>query len=132
MSSERFQVQRLAVWVGGQLKANRTYTETRATEVTTALNAAISTAVAGVKSDILGGASSAYDTLLELQQAIQADESVVSALSAAVAKRVRFDAAQTLTVGEQAQARTNIGAVGVDDLGAEVDYVAVALAAMNS
>jgi hypothetical protein len=38
---------------------------------------------------------------------------------------VRFDAAQTLTVAEQMQARTNIGAVAADDIGnTDTDFVA--------
>ena len=40
--------------------------------------------------------------------------------------RVRFDAAQTLTVAEQLQARTNIGAVASADVGnTDTDFVAI-------
>jgi hypothetical protein len=46
-------------------------------------------------------------------------------LLAAVNNRVRFDAAQTLTVTEQLQARTNIGAVAAADVGnTDTDFVA--------
>jgi hypothetical protein len=39
---------------------------------------------------------------------------------------VRFDAAQTLTVTEQLQARTNIGAVAASDVGnTDTDFVAI-------
>jgi hypothetical protein len=51
-----------------------------------------------LKAHILGGADPAYDTLLELQQALQNDQTGIAALTAAIDKRVRFDAAQTLTV----------------------------------
>ena len=79
-----------------------------------------------LKADILGGADPAYDTLLELQQALQNDQSGIAALTSAIDKRVRFDAAQTLTVLEQQQARTNIGAVAATDIGdVATDFVAI-------
>ena len=84
-----------------------------------------------LKADILGGADPAYDTLLELQQALQNDQSGISALTSAIDKRVRFDAAQTLTVLEQQQARTNIGAVAATDIGdVATDFVAIFEAAL--
>ena len=50
----------------------------------------------------------------------------LDAILAAVNLRVRFDAAQTLTVAEQLQARTNIGAVAAADVGnTDTDFVAV-------
>ena len=84
-----------------------------------------------LKADILGGADPAYDTLLELQQALQNDQSGIAALTSAIDKRVRFDAAQTLTVVEQQQARTNIGAVAATDIGdVATDFVAIFQAAL--
>ena len=84
-----------------------------------------------LKADILGGADPAYDTLLELQQALQNDQSGIAALTSAIDKRVRFDAAQTLTVLEQQQARTNIGAVAATDIGdVATDFVAIFEAAL--
>jgi hypothetical protein len=65
--------------------------------------------IAQAKADILGGASSAYDTLLEIQTILQGDGSNISNLLTAVANRVRFDAAQTLTVPQITQACANIG-----------------------
>ena len=70
-----------------------------------------------LKADILGGADAAYDTLLEIQRAIQSGDTATTALLDAVNKRVRYDAAQTLTVAEQTQARSNIGAVAASDVG---------------
>ena len=76
--------------------------------------------------DILGGADAAYDTLVEIQQALQSGTSGLDAILAAVNLRVRFDAAQTLTVAEQLQARTNIGAVAVSEVGnTDTDFVAI-------
>ena len=84
-----------------------------------------------LKADILGGADPAYDTLLELQQALQNDQSGIAALTSAIDKRVRFDAAQTLTVLEQQQARINIGAVAATDIGdVATDFVAIFEAAL--
>ena len=84
-----------------------------------------------LKADILGGADPAYDTLLELQQALQNDQSGIAAMTSAIDKRVRFDAAQTLTVLEQQQARTNIGAVAATDIGdVATDFVAIFEAAL--
>lgn len=79
-----------------------------------------------LKSEILGGADAAYDTLLEIQQLLQDGTSGLDALLAAVNNRVRFDAAQSLTVAEQLQARSNIGAVAASDIGdTDTDFVAV-------
>lgn len=85
----------------------------------------IATLLNALKADILGGADAAFDTLLELQQAIQADQSGLTALTTAVNKRVRYDAAQSLTTPEQAQACANIG---VGD--PETNFVAVFDAAL--
>jgi hypothetical protein len=74
----------------------------------------------------LGGADAAYDTLVEIQQLLQNGTSGLDALLAAVNNRVRFDAAQSLTVAEQLQARSNIGAVAAADVGnTDTDFVAV-------
>ena len=79
-----------------------------------------------LKADILGGADAAYDTLVEIQQALQNGTSGLDAILAAVNLRVRFDAAQTLTVAEQLQARTNIGAVAASDVGnTDTDFVVI-------
>lgn len=84
-----------------------------------------------LKTDILGGADAAFDTLKELQTAIQSDQSGITALLAAVDKRVRFDAAQSLTADEQTQARSNIGAIAASAIGnPETDLVAAFEAAL--
>ena len=83
------------------------------------------------KSEILGGADAAYDTLVEIQQLLQNGTSGLDALLAAVNNRVRFDAAQSLTVAEQLQARSNIGAVAATDVGnTDTDFVAVFVGAL--
>ena len=86
----------------------------------------IVTLLDALKSEILGGADAAYDTLLEIQQLLQNGTTGLDALLAAVNNRVRFDAAQTLSAPEQAQARSNIGAVATSDVGdTGTDFVAV-------
>lgn len=62
-----------------------------------------------VKSDIIAGAPTAYDTLLEISNKLSSDDTAISGLLTAVGNRVRFDAAQTLTTPQQAQACANIG-----------------------
>lgn len=69
----------------------------------------IELAKAAVRSDILGGADAAYDTLKELQVFIQNDATLTSSLVTAVNNRVRFDDTQTLTQAQKAQACANIG-----------------------
>lgn len=70
-----------------------------------------------LKNEILGGAAAAYDTMIELQQFLQANDSQLAALLAALANRVRFDEAQTLNDTQKLTARTNIGAVGLVEIG---------------
>ncbi len=84
-----------------------------------------------LKTEILGGADAAYDTLVEIQQLLHNGTSGLDALLAAVNNRVRFDAAQTLTAAEAAQARSNIGAVAATDVGnTDTDFVAVFVGAL--
>lgn len=92
---------------------------------TTYSSTKIVTLLGTLKAEILGGADAAYDTLLELQQALQNDQTGIAALTTAVNNRVRYDAPQTLTTPEQAQACTNLG-VG----NPETDFVAVFVAAL--
>ncbi len=84
-----------------------------------------------LKAEILGGADAAYDTLVEIQQLLQNGTSGLDALLVAVNNRVRFDAAQSLTVAEQLQARSNIGAVAATDVGdTDTDFVSVFVGAL--
>lgn len=69
----------------------------------------IEAAKVAVQDSILGGASAAYDTLLELEQLATSNSSTATALATAINNRVRYDAAQTLTTEQQLQACTNIG-----------------------
>lgn len=76
----------------------------------------ITTAKQAVKDDLLGGAGSAYDTLKELADLIQTNQSAIDALESIAAGHIRFDQAQSLTDEQKTQARGNIGALGSGDL----------------
>ena len=97
--------------------------DTQVATTSTYSSSKIVTLLDTLKAEILGGA---YDTLLEIQQLLQDGTSGLDALLTAVNHRVRFDAAQTLTAAEQAQARSNIGAVAAADVGdTDTDFVAI-------
>lgn len=63
-----------------------------------------------LKSELLGGAGEAFDTLKELADLINTNKSAIEALQSIAGNHVRFDQKQTLTTEQQTQARTNIGA----------------------
>ncbi len=67
---------------------------------------------------ILGGASAAYDTLLELETQLTSNTGGIAALTTSINNRVRHDVNnQGLDSTQQANARTNIGAVSTADVG---------------
>lgn len=81
-----------------------------------------------VKDSILGGAAAAFDTLKELQEAINSDASFAATVAAGLNNRVRFDAAQVLTGPQKTQALDNIGAAST----ASVVTVASDLSALSA
>ena len=76
----------------------------------------IEAAKVAVKADLTNGAAAALDTLNELAAALGNDPSFAATIATEIANRVRFDAAQTLTSPQQAQARANIGAASAADV----------------
>lgn len=78
----------------------------------------IEAAKLAVKNDLVNGAGAALDTLSELAAALGNDPSFAATVAGEIANRVRFDAAQTLTTPQQAQARSNIGAAAASDVSA--------------
>lgn len=62
------------------------------------------------------GAPDTLDTLKELAAAIESNGDAISALQTIAAGHVKYDAAQSLTSEQQAQARTNIGAASGADV----------------
>ena len=90
---------------------------------------AIEAAKTAVKNDLTAGAAAALDTLSELAAALNNDPAFAATIAAEIANRVRYDAAQTLTAPQQAQARANIGAqsaaaIGDPDRDLVADYTA--------
>lgn len=81
----------------------------------------IEAAKLAVKNELLGGASAAFDTFAELQVALNNDAGFASTIATALGQRVRFDAAQALSVAEKAQACANIG-IGNPDYNFVTDY----------
>ena len=77
---------------------------------------AIEAAKTAVKNELVNGAAAALDTLNELATALGNDPSFAATIAGEIANRVRFDAAQTLTSPQQAQARSNIGAAAASDV----------------
>lgn len=57
------------------------------------------------------------DTLKEIADILASSGSDVAALTTALGKRVRFDAAQTLTAPEKVQVNANIGSVSLAQFG---------------
>ena len=104
----------------------------------TEVNSEITTAIAAITLGSLGGldqaavdarvqvivdtAPAALDTLNELAAALGDDPNFSATITTALDNRVRFDAAQTLTVAQQLQACDNIG-VGNPDHDFVNDYV---------
>ena len=89
----------------------------------------IEAAKLAVKNELTDGAAAALDTLNELAAALGNDPNFAATIASEVANRVRYDAAQTLTAPQQAQARANIGAqsaaaIGDPDHDIVADYTA--------
>lgn len=76
----------------------------------------IHAAKTAVKSEILDGADAAYDTLAEVSKYIEQDKTGATALSEAVAKRLRIDESQVLTQAQKTAVETtlNLGDTDTD------------------
>ena len=112
-----------AVAASGATINDSVTTSTTQTYSVTKINAAITAAITAVTN----GAPAALDTLKELSDAIGSDANFASTITAALGNRVRVDAAQSLTTGQQAQARANIGAdITTADIGTpDTNFVTV-------
>lgn len=88
---------------------------------------ATAASIAALKTELVGGAQAALDTFKEIQDALGNDPTFAATLATSMSKRVRFDAAQTLTVLEQQQACANLG---IGD--PTVDYKAMYIAARDA
>jgi len=69
----------------------------------------VDSSVTALRTELRAGAGAALDTFAEVAAQLEADEGAAAALATAVANRVRYDAAQSLSAGQQLQACQNIG-----------------------
>ena len=114
------QISLLATRIGSEMKVNKagiTANAKAVSDLATQVAQDIADAKTAVKNDLLNGAGTAYDTLKELGDLIDANKDNVTALQQLAAGHVKFDGAQELSAEEKAQARSNIGALGSADLG---------------
>lgn len=89
------------------------------------ITSSITAARNALKDELVGGAGAALDTLGELAAALGDNPNLATTLATEVASRVRFDAAQALTLEQKATARTNIGAASAAEVGdTDHDFVA--------
>lgn len=80
------------------------------TDLAAKQNAAqVQTLIANAVNALVNGAPAALDTLAEIADRFAAEDSDQAALWAALAVRLRVDAAQSLTSPQQAQGRSNLG-----------------------
>lgn len=109
----------LAVLDDGSPKTNKTWSSSHIIQqITQSMNAALTA--------IRGGAPTGLDTLGKIAQSLGNRTDILAFVSDELGKRVRTDTdAQGLTTVQKSNARKNIDAVGVLDIGAEVDLVAL-------
>lgn len=65
--------------------------------------------IQAAKNALTDGAASALDTLAEIAEALGNDANFAASVTTALGNRIRYDAPQTLTTPQQAQACANIG-----------------------
>lgn len=133
-------IKQVKVWLTGSSSGSLAgLTTTVKTDIVSAINEVNSKPASvtpgdltNLKAEILGaGVPAALDTLDELAAALGDDANFGATITTALGNRVRTDtAAQGLTTTEQANARTNIGAVWTTDIGnPDTDLVAAYTAA---
>lgn len=94
---------------------------------TAEMNNAISTAV----NNLIDGAPVAFDTLKEISDYLATNDTAVGGLTAALANRVRVDAAQSFTEPEKLQGRNNLDVYSKTEIGnPETNLVSVFEAAL--
>lgn len=76
---------------------------------------------------LIDSSPGALDTLNELAAALGDDPNFATTVNTALANRLRFDGAQSLSGGEKTQGQTNLGVlIGTDVMGYDADLAAVA------
>lgn len=92
----------------------------------------VTTAVANAVANLVASAPGALDTLDELAAALGDDASFAATTATALGNRLRFDAAQSLSGGQQAQALANLGVVNADADGSTLGLAAFTAADFNA
>jgi hypothetical protein len=94
----------------------------------TKTNSAISTAVSG----LVSSSPATLDTLKELADAIGDDPNYAATTATALGNRLRLDAAQTLTAGQQTQGQSNLNVYDKATIGdPTTDFVATFVAGLS-
>lgn len=78
-------------------------------------------ALQAMRADLVNSSPATLDTLNELATALGDDPNFATTMTNALAARLRFDAAQTLTTGQKAQAIANLALAAVAASGAYAD-----------
>lgn len=91
--------------------ANTTYSSNK---IEAYVTSQITTATQNIKTSILGGASDAYDTLKELQDAIEQDKTATSGMLDTINNRLRIDAKMTLTDEQKGFVAESLGFTDAD------------------
>jgi hypothetical protein len=82
-------------------------------------------AITSLRNELTGGGAAALDTFAELAAAISNDATFAQTLATSMSKKVSVEA-QTFSLAEKLQARENIGAVAVADVGdTNVDLLSI-------
>lgn len=76
-----------------------------------------------VKNDLLNNHSVAYDTLVSLATYLASDPNLATSLATELGNMVNHNTGQSLTTAQKGQARSNIGAANIDDIGDPVDLI---------
>lgn len=113
------QISALATRIGSEMKVNKAGIAANAkavSDLATQVAQDIVDAKTAVKNELLNGAGTAYDTLKELGDLIDANKGLIDGLKDVAAGHVKFDAAQELSADQKKTARDNIGALAAADL----------------
>lgn len=96
------------------IATDKTWSSTKIdSEVTLRVNTALS--------NLVGSAPEALNTIYELASALSSNQSLVTSISTDLGGTIRFNITQTLADADKLQARNNIGAVGIIDVGTYTD-----------
>lgn len=110
-------INELKAAIDASASVNDSVTNTTSTYSSSKISSLLSAMETQIKTDIIGGASSAYDTLVEIQAILTGDASQLSSLLAAVGNRLRIDADQGLTEIQKEQGRSNLDVYSKAEIG---------------